>query len=162
MSRILILKDATAEDTVKLAQQVAWAERNSAFVISLLNEIPFEPTLKWFEKMFWHIDSLLNYRYDDEGREQIKTPDRLLKDGAGDCDDFATLWMAILNNVGVESSPKIVDYEADGNWDHIYVIVPVKGSDYLVLDNVAGKFRGTFNVEVERKEEKIFRPYKGD
>jgi hypothetical protein len=156
----LIKKNSTAIDAVKLIQAVAWKEQNSAAVQKLLKEIPFQPRLSWFEKMFWHIDKQLKYEYDDPGREQIKTPDRLFYDGVGDCDDYSGLWLAILNNVGLEAQPKIVDYEADGYWDHIYVIVPVKDRDYLVLDNVAGKFRGTFNVEVERKEEKVFRPYK--
>ena len=160
MSKTLIKRNAEAEDTVALAQITAWDNRNTAAVKTLLDKIPFEPRLSWFEKMFWEIDSQLKYCYDDEGREQIKTPDRLFRDGCGDCDDFSTLWMAILNKVGVESKPKIVDYEADGVWDHIYVIVPLKDGTYLTMDNVAGKFRGTFNVEVERKDEKIFRPYK--
>jgi Transglutaminase-like domain len=94
--------------------------------------------------------------------EQIKTPDLfLLIDKQGDCDDYATLWMAILHAVDVKAQPKIVDYESDGYWDHIYVIVPIKDRGYLTLDNVAGKFRKTFNVEVDRKDEKIFRNYKG-
>jgi transglutaminase-like putative cysteine protease len=156
----VIKKKSTAIDAVKLIQQVAWAERNSAAVQKLLKEVPFEPRLSWFEKMFWHIDKLTKYEYDDPGREQIKTPDRFLHDGTGDCDDYSTLWLAILNHVDVLAQPKIVDYENDGYWDHIYVIVPAKGRNYLVLDNVAGKFRGTFNVEVERKNERVFRPYK--
>lgn len=156
----LIKKKSTAIDAVKLIQEVAWVERNSGTVQKLLKEIPFEPRLSWFEKMFWHIDKLVKYEYDDPGREQIKTPDRLMFDRAGDCDDFSLLWLALLNNVGVQAQLKIVDYENDGYWDHIYVIVPVKNRDYLVLDNVAGKFRGTFNVEVERENEKVFRPFK--
>jgi transglutaminase-like putative cysteine protease len=156
----LIKKDSSAIDAVKLIQVMAWQERDSAAVQKLLKAIPFQPRLSWFEQMFWHIDSLTDYKYDDPGREQIKTPDRLLHDAVGDCDDFTGLWLAILNNVDVEAQPKIVDYEGDGYWDHIYAIVPVKNRDYLVLDNVAGKFRGTFNVEVERDKEKVFRPYK--
>lgn len=164
MSTTLIKRNASAEDTVNLAQRVAWDHRNSKSVTEILNRFPFDPRLKWFEKVFWYIDSQLEYAYDDEGREQVKTPDRLFKDGKGDCDDFSTLWMAILNNesVNVENQPKIVDYEADGYWDHIYVIVPLQEGNYLTLDNVAGKFRKTFNVEVERKDEKIFRHYKGN
>lgn len=155
----LIKKNASAEDTVRLAQQVAWDERNSDAVNLVLQKFPFQPTLDWFKKVFWYIDSVTDYKYDDEGREQVKTPDRfLLKDKNGDCDDYATNWKAILNNVGVEAWFKIVDYEDDGYWDHIYVIVPLKGTDeYITLDNVAGKFRKTFNVEVEHKTEKIFK-----
>jgi len=158
----LIKSKSTAIDAVKLAQKVAWQERNSQAVLSLLAKVPFQSTLSWLKEMFWLIDSLTEYKYDDPGREQIKTPDRfLLKDSYGDCDDYSTLWLAILNHLGIEAQPKIVDYESDGYWDHIYVIVPVKNRAYIVLDNVAGKFRGTFNVEVERKDEKVFRPYKG-
>jgi hypothetical protein len=156
----LIKKNASASDTVRLAQLVAWEHRNSSAVLTILQQFPFEPRLSWFRQVFWYIDKKLDYKFDDEGREQVKTPDRLFADGFGDCDDYSTLWMAILNNVGIESKPKIVDYEADGYWDHIYVIVPTQEGDYITLDNVAGKFRGTFNVEVERKDEKVFKPYK--
>jgi hypothetical protein len=157
MTTTLIKKNASASDTVRLAQMVAWEHRNSSAVLTILQQFPFEPRLSWFRQVFWYIDKKLDYKFDDEGREQVKTPDRLFADGFGDCDDYSTLWMAILNNVGIESKPKIVDYEADGYWDHIYVIVPTQEGDYITLDNVAGKFRGTFNVEVERKDEKVFR-----
>lgn len=160
MSTTLIKKNSTAADAVRLAQSTARAEQNSATVTMLLKKVPFQPTLSWFEKMFWLIDSLFDYRYDDEGREQIKTPDRFAEDGAGDCDDFSTLWMAILEKVDVLGFPKIVDYERDGYWDHIYVIVPLKPGGYITLDNVAGKFRRKFNVEVDSKEQKIFRRLK--
>lgn len=160
MSTTLIKKNSTAADAVRLAQRTAIAEKNSATVTRLLKKLPFQPTLAWFEKMFWLIDSEFEYKYDYEGREQIKTPDRLAEDGAGDCDDFSTLWLSILERVDVLGHPKIVDYERDGYWDHIYVIVPVKAGSYITLDNVAGKFRRQFNVEVDRKDEKIFRRLK--
>lgn len=157
MSRQVIKTNSTAIDAVKLCIAVAEREKNSAAVRMLLTKVPFMPRLSWFEEMFWLIDSLVDYRYDDAGREQIKTPDRLLKDKAGDCDDYSTLWLALLNSVGIKAMPKIVDYEDDGYWDHIYVIVPVKDGDYLVLDNVVGKFRRLFNTEVEYVDSRIFR-----
>lgn len=160
MTNTLIKRNATAIDAVKLVQATAWKERNSKAVLSLLQQLPYQPTLRWFENMFWLIDSITEYKYDDPGREQIKTPDRFcLIDKTGDCDDYSGLWLAVLNHVKVKGFPKIVDYEDDGFWDHIYVIVPLKDTDkYLVLDNVVGKYRRQFNVEVDYQDSKIFRP----
>lgn len=165
MQNILIKKNASAEDTVALIEKTGFEERNSETVQRLLKKIPFEPRLTWFKNMFWLIDSLFEFQEDDPTcvkedricKERVKIPDRMVKDGGGDCDDFSTLWTAILLNesVNVKSQRKIIGYESKG-WDHVYVIVPVQGQPYLVLDNVAGKYRGTFNVEVDSRRQKVF------
>jgi transglutaminase-like putative cysteine protease len=153
----VVNRNASAEDTVALVQKVAWEERNSTTVKALLSQLPFQPRLSWVEKMYWLIDSKFEYQYDADGKEQVKTPDRMARDGGGDCDDFSTLWKAILNSVDVACWLKIVSYEKGKVWEHIYPVVPVQDGSPIVIDNVAGKFRKTFNVEVEHVDVKIFK-----
>jgi hypothetical protein len=159
MSVQLVKKDSTALDAVKLIQLTVKNRLEVSSIQNILQKFPFEPTLNWFEKVFWYIDSITEYKLDKSGREQIKTPDKfLLVDNLGDCDDYSVIWLALAELAGFKAIPKIVDYEKDGYWDHIYVIVPLKSGGYITLDNVVGKFRKKFNVEVDRKDEKIFRP----
>lgn len=158
MSVHLVKKKSTALDAVRLIQLTVKNRLEVSSIERILKQFPFQPNLKWFEKVFWHIDSITEYKLDKAGREQIKTPDKLFYDGVGDCDDYSTVWLAIAELAGFKAIPKIVDYEKDGYWDHIYVIVPLKSGGYITLDNVVGKFRKKFNVEVDRKDEKIFRP----
>jgi transglutaminase-like putative cysteine protease len=161
MKGTLIKRNASTEQVVRYCQYVASKTSNSKSIDYLLSQYPFEARLSWFEKMFWLIDSMTEYRYDDPGREQIKTPDvLLLEEKNGDCDDYSTTWLSLLKRVEVKAMPKIVDYESDGFWDHIYVIVPVRGREYITLDNVMGKFKKKFNVEVDYQKDKIFRPFK--
>jgi hypothetical protein len=148
MSVRLVKKKSTALDAVRLIQLTVKNRLEVSSIQRILKQFPFEPNLKWFEKVFWYIDSITEYKLDQAGREQIKTPDMfLLADKVGDCDDYSTVWLAIAELAGFKAIPKIVDYEKDGYWDHIYVIVPLKSGGYITLD-----------VEVDRKDEKIFRP----
>lgn len=166
MKSVTVKKDSTADDAVNLCIETAYQFRNSKAVNYLLSKLPFKNKLSWFEDMFWLIDSMTTYQYDKPGREQIKTPDRFLfQDQVGDCDDYSTLWLAILYRLGVTAYPKIVNYQEDKHWDHIYVIVPIKGKrrngkDYIVLDNVYGKYHFKFNTEVEHVDSKVFRDKK--
>lgn len=166
MTRTLKVKaDSTADDAVYLCIETAWQSRHSEAVNYLLSRLPFQPKYSWFQDMFWLIDSLTTYDYDKPGREQIKTPDRFLfKDKIGDCDDYSTLWLALLYRLGVTAWPKIVNYGRDKYWDHIYVIVPLqksrKGKDMIILDNVYGKFRFKFDKEVDHLSAKVFKDTK--
>jgi hypothetical protein len=158
MSTKVVKQNSTADDAVRLVIETAWAFRNSRAVNYLLDQLPYSPRLSWFENMFWLIDKLTEYKFDEPNREQVKTPDRfLLNDRNGDCDDYSTLWLALMYRVGVKAFPKIVNYNEDDTWDHIYVIVPQKDKKKpLILDNVYGKYYYKFNVEVSHMKSKVF------
>lgn len=156
-TRILIKDNATVFDAVELIQETATEHKNSKAVNLILSLFPFVSSIDWFKQVHNYLDKKIVYEYDQIGREQIKTPDRfLIKDLIGDCDDFSTLWSAVLRRLGIKHFIKIVKYSAGGNWAHVYVIVPQKNGKYITLDNVAFKFGKKIFEEVPHVESKIF------
>lgn len=104
------------------------------------------------------------YQFDELGKEQVRSPNRLVHDRAGDCDCFTAFISSVLLNLGIDHLLRMTAYEE--GWQHIYIIVPkrkgqliTKGnpekevltrSDYLVLDPV---------IEVYNKEKPYSKKY---
>ncbi len=133
-----ICSNATAERTVQLMHDVARAHAADVAVTSLLAAVPFAPAPEWFARMMVEIGRRVRYQFDARGIEQVKTPGRLLADGLGDCDDYATLWGCLLRRVGLRFFFRIVRYRPGGPWAHVYVVVPrqLDARPALVLDQV--------------------------
>lgn len=152
----LINPNATVEDTVKQIKVLAKAHANSAAIDRLLEYVPyyrFKNDLQFLQVMYEEIAKLTTYILDQEGREQLKTPDRfLLIDGKGDCDDYAILWAALLTRLNKKYFIKIVKYNPAGDWAHVYITVPTIQGPTIILDNVLK----IFNKEVKYYEAKTF------
>lgn len=135
--------NATVYETVSLVKKVAKDKAYSLAIKNVLSKFPFQPSKDWLKTVFAHFNKELVYQFDQPGHEQIKTPDWFyLGAKRGDCDDFTTLWGALLTNVGIKWAPKIVSYSKGGDWAHIYPVCfpePTK-PDFIVLDNVLGVF----------------------
>lgn len=155
-----IRENSSVDDTVRLMIYVSKKFTNSNAVNVLLNIAPFTPSITWFKKIADSINQMVKYKFDDAGKEQVKTPDRfLLVDKNGDCDDYAVLWSTLLRKLNVKHHIKIVKYDTNQGWAHVYVIVPVKNGKYITLDNVYIALRGgmsQFNKEISHIESKIF------
>jgi hypothetical protein len=152
----LVKRNASIEDVMRLITRTAKEGAGSRAVLRILEHVPyrnFPNDMMFLKAVFGFFASSLQYKLDESGKEQIKTPDRfLLKDGFGDCDDFAVLWGALLNHLGKKFSYKIVSYDPNGTWAHIYVIVPLQGGNVVILDNVLGRF----NEEVGHVKSKLY------
>jgi hypothetical protein len=158
LKSVPVKSNSTAADAVNFILSEVPRRKGSEAITRVLAMFPYQPRLSWFKQVYDYLDRSITYRYDDPGREQVKTPNRfLLDDRDGDCDDFSMYWLALLAAVDVKAYPKIVDYQPDAVWDHIYVIVPLKGGKYLTLDNVYGKFGGLFGQEVTYQDSQVFR-----
>jgi hypothetical protein len=64
---------------------------------------------------------------DPAGRELVQEPELTLKIASGDCDDSATLLLALLLSIGHVPRAVVVDLTGRG-YSHIYVV------DYVVQD----------------------------
>jgi hypothetical protein len=162
-----VKKNATVDDTVKLIQQTAEEYKESKAVNVLLKRIDKDQSKNpgdWLFSLFSIIFHNTEYEHDESGKEQIKTPDRfLLKDKKGDCDDYTVLLSAVLRRLNVKHFVKIVKYDRNKGWAHVYVVVPAmrKGGKktMIVLDLVLAKNNGglkMFNQEVSHVESKMF------
>jgi hypothetical protein len=136
--QVKISDNATVTDTVNLIRKTVLEYAHSPVVTRLVAKLKKESQTdeQFFKKLFSFACRNVEYKRDEPGHEKVTTPERLLRDGVGDCKKFTTLIGAALVNAGYKPILKIVSYN-NKTWAHIYIIVPVKGErKYIVLDPV--------------------------
>ncbi len=96
----------------------------------------------------------LQYKLDERGTEQLRTPARSWLDGqikfaqrgdknSGiDCDDYSIFVGSLLKNLGIPFKFRITKYDGKHYFQHIYIVVPFDGDseDEIVIDPVLSKF----------------------
>lgn len=155
----LVKTNAEVTDTVRVIKLVA---RNSIYnksITVLLKKYPYKPSLTWFKQVANFINTNFVFINDAPRKEQVKTPDRLFLDKGGDCDDYSTLWSALLTRVNVKHNVKIIKYDVNEGWAHVFIIVPVKNGKVLTLDSVYILERGgmeKFNKQIAHVQSQTF------
>lgn len=156
---LLIKHGCNEDDVINLVFKTAMQQANCNEVRAIFDLYPIEnyPNLyEWLKLVYNLIAQISTYANDTQGREQIKTPERFLFiDKCGDCDDYTTLWATILSIAKILFLVKLVKYDLNENWAHVYIIVPTnKPKQYITLDNVnpAG-----FNKEVSYVQQKLYK-----
>lgn len=96
---------------------------------------PFEYCKSVFDWIYDHIE----YRRDIKGKEQIKSPQRTIFDGFGDCDDMQVLACSLLLNKKIPFKIRTTVYDEMVGVQHIYPFALVAGEEIL-MDCVAQKF----------------------
>lgn len=149
--QVKISDNATVTDTVNLIRKTVLEYAHSPVVSRLVVKLKRESQTdeQFFKKLFAFACRNVEYKRDEPGHEKVTTPERLLRDGVGDCKKFTTLIGAALVNAGYKPLLKIVSYN-NKTWAHIYIIVPVKGDrKYIVLDPVN---KCQYDKEVDHKK----------
>ena len=95
----------------------------------------------------------IQYRLDRRGVEQLRRPATTWRDRklGVDCDDYTIFIASILYNLGKPFEFRITKYNKP-NYQHIYLIVPMKGREYITIDPVLD----TFNYEKPYSYKKDF------
>lgn len=88
----------------------------------------------------------IKYRNDPKRFELVKSPNKTVADGGGDCDDFVVFCGTVLLNLNIDFVVRIADYGQ--GWQHIYIV-----ANGQVLDPV----NKVFNQEVKYMNKKDFR-----
>lgn len=91
---------------------------------------------KFCHNIWKFLFSLIQYEYDDTGREQFRSPYRSWADRERgiDCDCFSIFVSCILTNKGIPHYFRITKYNGRDQWQHIYVIVPKRGVKFDPYD----------------------------
>ena len=94
------------------------------------------------EKIFYWIKENIKYIPDTKDVEILQTPDRTLKNGFGDCDDFVILYGSMLRSIGYDIGlvsvqvdwSKIPDVPAtaSNDYNHIFLIIKVNNEKGFV------------------------------
>lgn len=104
---------------------------------------------KWGEAQALHdfVRDNIRYTNDPRGIEFVQTPPILLEgiryylDGRqsdrpiGDCDDMTTLALSLMKSVGFDTAIKVVSFDPEGRYSHVYGLVRVNG-DWYATDTV--------------------------
>jgi hypothetical protein len=74
------------------------------------------------------------YKEDESGKEQVRTPARSFADRAQgiDCDCFAQSILCNLSNLGIKGHLRIIKRHGEDNYTHIYVVVNHNGKEIII------------------------------
>ena len=123
-------------------------------VADLANTLKADTLKNTCNNIFDFAYNYLQYKLDDAGTEQLRTPARSWMDGqikfkqqgdsdSGiDCDDYSIFVGSILRNLNIPFKFRITKYDGRSNFQHIYVFVPAMGDseDEIIIDPVLSKF----------------------
>lgn len=133
----LIKRNAEVKDTIQFIPQAVRLTLGQvrAFVRQeLMGYSLMETCRRIWQFLYDHID----YKKDQSGKEQIRSPARTMHDLVADCDDYATFISAILCVKKIPHFLRVTKYS--GSWQHIYVVVPVPGGRHITIDCVVDRF----------------------
>lgn len=137
---ILVNKNATVDDTLRLIVNAVNVCKNSPFVQKIVQELgPVSNKEVFIKKLFDWICRNAKYKLDVPGIEEVWTPEKVIREGTYDCKKISVLISSVLQAAGIESILKHVYYSGtDGSlkdYTHIYVIVPNPDEyNYITVD----------------------------
>lgn len=138
MEEITVQRNANVGHTVRFIPKVVSETLFHTTGISRLlkgNSIK-ETCQRIWDFVYTHI----NYRKDEDGKEQVRSPARAWHDRyqGVDCDCYTVFISSILSNLRVPHFLRIVKYSGN-NYSHIYPVVSLFGKD-IILDCVVDRF----------------------
>lgn len=150
--------NVSEDDVINLVLKVAREDVNSNVISSLIDTAIWggaKTDMQKLEYVFHLLSKLTHFKEDPKGIELVRHAENfILKEGAGDCDDYTTNWTSTILKLGIkEAYIKLVGYANTDTWDHVYVIIKTGKEKYIVLDNVLG----TFNKEVSYARVKLYK-----
>ncbi len=141
----IILKQdgADIEDSMALIQKTVYSTYKD--LQELAKKLEVKGNIEATCRNNWNfVYNHIQYREDEEGKEQIRTARRTWADRFGDCDDMSVFHSSLLMCQGIAHKLRIAKYkQQDGStpyWQHIYVIVPTGNGKYITVDTVKDKF----------------------
>ncbi len=145
-----VKKGASVEDTVHLipliVKKTAWQVQD--YVDAELKGLStYDACKKMWDFIKYHIE----YRPDERGVEQVRSPRRLIHDGFGDCDCGTTFMLACLYVLRIPATRRITKYKED-RFQHIYPVVPLQNGGEIIVDFVVPQF----NYEEPYSEKKDY------
>jgi len=136
----LVKRNADVEDTLALmAREIPQTLHHTKKIANHLKGKTLYETCK---NIWRFVYAYVDYKKDEKGKEQVKSPARTLKDQAGDCDDMTGLISSTLLNLKIKHALRRAKYWwSKDEFKHVYVIVPTdEQGNYITIDCVPDKF----------------------
>lgn len=139
--------NADGDKTIKLINNTINRYSQSAFIkkcVAAINEISHDD-FSFCKALFEVCCKLVKYRRDPDGHEIVFTPQLLMQVRQGDCKKFTTFICCVLKCKGIPTANKVVNYDENFGWQHIYALANLGNNKLLILDPVNHE---QFNKEV--------------
>lgn len=139
MLTMVVDEDADLKDTIKLIKKmVSEYYPQTTNISKILDKKDVYQTCK----AIWNfVYENIQYKLDQDGTEQLRTPNRTWKDRflGVDCDCYSLFISTILTNLGIKHKFRLAEYQKKGYFQHIYIIVPYQKQE-IIMDCVKDKF----------------------
>lgn len=94
-----------------------------------------------------YIKSLVNYKIDPFGIQNIQLPERLIKNGNGDCKSLSLFLYAILTSLGYKAGFRFARYRPSGTFTHVYNYVFDNSGKLFTFDACTKDFKEIVPLE---------------
>lgn len=111
------------------------------------------------EAIFSYLTEHVVYRLDEDGKQFIKSPARLLKDGYGDCKSLTMFIACCLHCLGIEHIIRFVNYDGGSQYTHVYPVAIDENGNEIILDACEKDTDGVilYNYARDSKRQKNYR-----
>jgi len=132
--------NADVSDTVRFIPKVVAKSRWQVqkFVEQELRNLPLESACK---KLWYFVKDHINYQKDEDGKEQVRSPRRLIYDKKGDCDCYTVFISCCLSmlNKKIKVIHRITKYSKD-YFQHIYPLAILPDGRTIIMDCVTNYY----------------------
>ena len=134
---IPLKKKGNQFDTIKLMKKIAYQNSKKPFYKNYIKRNNIVGTTDDLEKIFNDIFYSTYFVKDPPGVQQIRTGERLLKEGKGNCVDYSVIISTFLLNLGIPHKLRMIstDKNNPNAYSHIYVVT----DSGIILDVVLGQ-----------------------
>ena len=137
-TRKLLKRSGNQYDTIRLMKQIA--HKPDPYILDLaldmLDKFPGN-RVKQLHGAFEDVFSKTRFIKDPDQVQQIRTPNRLIREGVGNCVDYATFLASMCMALRIPCTFKMVSFGPDQNFSHIYTVTST--SPRIYLDPVLGQ-----------------------
>jgi len=86
------------------------------------------------QSIFEYLINHVYYKLDEDGKQFIKSPARLLSDGFGDCKSFAMFICCCLHCLHVQHMFRFVNFDGSNQYTHVYAVAIDENGNEIILD----------------------------
>lgn len=86
------------------------------------------------EAIFDYMCKKVSYKLDEDGKQFIKSPARLLADGCGDCKSLTMFVSCCLHCLGIQHIVRFVNFDGSDQYSHVYPVAIDENGKEIVMD----------------------------
>ena len=140
-----IFNNGNTSDIIRVVM-MAYDIENDPQISVLARKLQGINNLETGRNIWQYLLNNVNYRA-DVGKQEIKSPARLINDRVGDCKSYSLFTAVILRFLGIPHVFRFVSYDTRKEATHVYVVIT---TDCIIIDAVATVQAGQpFNTELK-------------